>query len=127
MTTNRCIKNLLRLINLLQENSQNKCRSNDGCLKPYLGPTSEAICYNTRVITLYTKNGTLFTAPYFNNDNLEVNSSLFRVEKVNDDCVTLLILREENGTYLSTNNFITVNLNCVCAIKCIVDTVVENL
>lgn len=127
MATNRCIKNLLKLINLLQENSQNKIKNNDGCLKPYLGPTYEAICYNTRVITLYTKNGNLFTTTYLDENNIEVSSSLFRVEKVNDNCATLLILREENGTYLSTNNFITVNLNCVCAIKCIIDTVVENL
>lgn len=127
MATNRCIKNLLRFIHLLQENSENRCRFDEGCGKHFLGPHCNSICYNTRVINLYTRNGNLLTATYLDNNNLEASSSFFRVEKINDDCVTLLILRKDNGNYLSTNNFITVNLKCICAIKCIVDVVVENL
>ena len=36
MTTNRCIKNLLKLICLLQENSQDECCIEEGCTKPFL-------------------------------------------------------------------------------------------
>ncbi len=122
MKTNRCIKNLLKLICILQKNSENICPLEDGCSKPYLGPDINHICYNTRVITLYTKNGTLLST---NNDNY--NSSFFRVEKVFDDCVTLRVLELKDNCYISTNNFITVKLNCICAIKCIEDTIVSNL
>lgn len=127
MATNRCIKNLLKLICLLQQNSENKCCLEDGCTKPFLGPTKNNACYNTRVITLYTKNGTLFTSTYTDDHKNVQTSSLFRVEKVHDDCATLLILTEDYGTYLSTKQYITVNLKCICALKCISDVVVENL
>ena len=53
MKSNKCIRNLLKLINLLQNNSINNCSMNDGCTKPFLGPSINNICYNTRVITLY--------------------------------------------------------------------------
>ncbi len=126
MRTNHCIRNLLRLIHLLQENSVNTHCLEDGCTKPYLGPTINQICYNTRVITLYTKNGTLLSSNYIDNGNM-ISSSFFRVEKVFDDCVTLRVLAVDGDDYISTNSFITVNLGCICAIKCVVDTVVENL
>lgn len=126
MRRNHCIKNLLKLICLLQENSVNKHCLEDGCTKPYLGPTIDQICYNTRVITLYTKNGTLLSSNYDSNGNIGT-STLFRVEKVLDDCVTLRVLMMDNGNYVSTNSFITVNLSCICAIKCVVDVAVENL
>lgn len=127
MAGNKCIKNLLRLICLLQNNSENKCSMDDGCTKPFLGPTTTCICYNTRVITLYTKNGNLFTASYLDNNGIEQTSSSFRVESVNDNCATLLILNGADGNYLSTNNYVSINLGCICAIKCIRDVVVSNL
>lgn len=126
MGRNHCIKNLLKLICLLQENSVNKHCLEDGCTKPYLGPTIDQNCYNTRVITLYTKNGTLLSSSYDSNGCMGT-STLFRVEKVLDDCVTLRVLTTDNGNYVSTNSFITVNLGCICAIKCVVDVAVENL
>lgn len=127
MASNRCIKNLLKLICLLQNNSNNKCKLDDGCTRPFLGPSNNFYCYNTRVITLYTRNGSLFTTSYLDSDNNQVSSSLFRVAKVEDDMAVLLILTEDNNEYLSTNNYITVNLSCICAIKCIADVVVQNL
>ncbi len=127
MACNHCIKNLFKLINLLQQNSLNQCCLDDGCTKPYLGPTMNCICYNTRVITLYTKDGKIYTTTYFDDANISQSSSFFRVDKVHDDCVTLLILREENGNYTSTNQYITISLSCVCAVQCISDVVVENL
>ena len=44
MTTNRCIKNLLKLIALLQDNSKDDCCFEEGCTKPFLGPTINCIC-----------------------------------------------------------------------------------
>ena len=126
MKVNHCIRNLLRLICLLQENSVNKTCLEDGCIKPYLGPNINQICYNTRVITLYTKNGTLLSSNYLDNGNI-VDSSYFRVEKVLDNCVTLRVLAFDGENYISTNSFITVNLGCICAVKCVLDVVVDNL
>lgn len=127
MSGNNCIRNLLKLICLLQQNSINKCALDEGCVKPFLGPTIDNICYNTRIITLYRKDGELFTTTFTNSDNEVVTSSFFRVSSINDDCVTLLILENTEDTYSSTRQYITVNLNCICAVKCIEDVVVDNL
>lgn len=124
---NRCIKNLLKLICLLQKNSENKCSLEDGCTKPFLGPSMNNICYNTRVITLYNKDNSLFTSNYINESGYQEESSLFRVEKVFDNCATLLILRKENNEYCSTGQTVTVKLECICAIKCLEDVIVNNL
>lgn len=126
MRTNHCIRNLLKLIHLLQENSVNRTCLEDGCTRPYLGPNINQICYNTRVITLYTKNGTLLSSNYQDNGNM-ISSSFFRVEKVFDNCVTLRVLAKVDDHFISTNSFITVNLGCICAVKCVMDTVVSNL
>ena len=126
MKTNRCIKNLLTLINVLQKNSINRACLDDCCCKPFLGPTSNNDCYNTRVITLYNCQGNLFEASfYFNNELL--TSSTFRIQDIHDDCCTLLILFNNNGTYSSTGQFITIDLSCVCAVKCLGDVYVSNL
>lgn len=127
MTTNRCIKNLLKLICLLQDNSKDECFCDEGCTRPFLGPTINYICYNTRVITLYNKKGTLLTGSYLNSNGQSVVSSLFRVEHINDNCVTLRVLYKDNNNYIASNSFINVNLGCICAIQCIEDAVVSNL
>ena len=127
MTTNRCIKNLLKLIALLQDNSKDDCCFEEGCTKPFLGPTINCICYNTRVITLYNKKGTLLTGSYLNSNGQSEVSSLFRVEHINDNCVTLRVLYKDNNNYIASNSFINVNLGCICAIQCIEDAVVSNL
>ena len=117
MKNNNCILNLLKLIILLQNNSSDRYSCDSSCSKPYLGPSLNCICYNTRVITLYTKDGSLFTAPY----NSSNESSYFRVNNIDNNCVTLLILRRDGDSFFSTNEKITVNINCICAIKCITD------
>lgn len=126
METNNCIKNLLKLICVLQNNSKNLTCLDEGCTKPFLGPSVTDICYNTRVITLYNKQGTLFSANYFDNDVIN-SSSIFRVLNVTDDCCTLLILNNIDGEFFSTKQSITVKLSCICAVKCLEDAVVSNL
>jgi len=59
-------------------------------------------------------------------------SSVFRVEKVNDCCVTVRILApnpvvDEARRYISTNQFAKINLECVCVLQCLPDTIVENI
>lgn len=127
VSVNNCIKNLLKLICLLQKNSRNNCCLEDGCAKPFLGPINRGCCYNTRVITLYNKDGSIFNTNYIDNNGNTQNSSLFRVEKVFDNCATLLILQKIDNNYLSTKQTITVKLDCICAIHCIDDVIINCL
>ena len=57
-------------------------------------------------------------------------SSVFRVEKIENNCCTFRVLAENTDTtslypYVATNSFFTMNLNCVCALRCLPDTFVE--
>ena len=61
-------------------------------------------------------------------------SNVFRVEKVDGCCATFRVLANnpdttEAGTmpYVATNSFFTMNLDCVCALKCLNDTTVEGV
>lgn len=42
-------------------------------------------------------------------------------ESLDDCCCTCRILNYNNGQYTATNDFFTINLNCVSAIKCYSD------
>lgn len=96
MKENNCIRNLLKLICLLQNNSTDKC-------------------LNTRIISIYKRNGELLNIS---------NNTFFRVMNINKTCVTLLIL---NNDYTSTNQYFTIDIKCIGAIKCIIDTYIANL
>ena len=101
---NNCLLNLLKVISLLQENACiNNCNSLNNA-------------YNTRVVTLYRKDGSLINVPYSNG-----TSSYLRVSNINNNCITFLILRLDDDTYYSTSEYITININCICAVKCIED------
>lgn len=126
MKTNRCIKNLLLFINILQKNSVNRGCLDDCCNRPYLGPVISNDCYNTRVITLYNCQGSLFSVDYLFNNEL-VTSSTFRIQDIHDDCCTLLILNNENGTYSSTGQFVTIDISCIGAVKCLGDVQISCL
>lgn len=119
-----CLGKLLKVIDVLQKNANGNECFDESCTRPYLGSTPNIICFNTRPVTFYTKDGSLFTAN---------ESSVFRVESVNNCCVKCRILRPNPDTsdvtrkYLSTNEFITINLNCICAISCLDDIIIDNL
>ena len=119
---NNCIKNLLRLILLLQKNSVFDSCLESGCSRNYLGPSFNFICYNTRVITLYKKEGSLLILPYSSGE-----SSYFRVNDINGDCITLLLLRRDNDNFYSTRETVVINVNCICAVKCISDVSIDCL
>lgn len=120
---NCCIAKILKVIDVLQKNSNNDCL-NEGCDKPFLG-SNNFLNYNTRPITLYTRSGNLFSVEYYV-DNVLNTSSTFRVEGVKGCCAKLRILvPNENDGYNSTDEFVTVNLECFCVVRCLNDTFVE--
>ena len=121
-----CLAKILKVIDTLQKNIDNDCFPDEGCSRPYLGGISSSLCYNTRPVTLYLKNGELFSAVY---DAAGDTSTVFRVEHVKDCCARLRVLEavtaEGVTTYNSTNYFVEINLRCICALKCLDDIVLN--
>ena len=59
-------------------------------------------------------------------------SNIFRVEKLDGTCATFRVLAPNpqesccnSMPFTSTNSFFTMDLSCVCAIKCLNDTFVD--
>ena len=128
-----CMADILKVILLLQESV---C-GNDSCLQTcdrgFLGQNSLTF-YNTRPIILYTcgSNGTPLALPISRDPNETTTSSVFRVEKLDNCCATCRVLapNTDSGSvypYVATNSFFTIDLNCVCIIRCLDDTFVETL
>lgn len=106
-----CISDILNRIIHLQRNSYRSC-PNEGCDKPFLGPDNIE-CFNTRPISFYNcTTGNIWSVN---------NSTIFRLESIDDCCCTCRILNFADGVYTATNDFFTINLNCVSAIKCYSD------
>lgn len=125
-----CLSSILETIILLQ-NQDFECGGDfGGCDKPYLGPTPNVVCYNTRPINLYNcTTGNLWEFPYTLNGTTGT-STAFRVEEVDECCCTCRVLAPstdttDNSDFDATNDFFTINLNCVSAIKCLNDTYVD--
>ena len=128
-----CINDILNVINVLQNQAEKQDEIPSTCDRPFLCfPGGEnAFVYNTRPITLYTANNNLFEAPYTLGET-SGTSSIFRVEKVTKDTATLRVLAPNPDTtstfpYVSTDSFIIVNSSCVCALRCLNDTFVDNV
>ena len=129
-TCSSCISDILKKILLLQKQDFD----NDnfiGCDKPFLGPTTTNVCYNTRPIQLYIcANGNPWTFSYPSNSGNEEEtdntSSVLRVESLDDCCCTCRILYPNTeGQYMSTGQFVTIDLHCCGAIRCLSDTYVD--
>ena len=124
---NNCLANILKVINVLQNNAEEDCPNNNGCTRPFLGDFPTIVCFNTRLVTFYRCDNSLVTLPY-TLDGTTSTTSIFRVESVSDDSVTVLLLQDNgDGTYTNTNTFATINLGCICAIRCIGDTTIANV
>ena len=125
-----CFAKILKVIEILQNKNDDSMCCEGGSDRPLLGPSAELLCYNTRPVQFYIRNGNLFTANY-NNGEADVTSNIFRVEKVNNCCCKCRILALSNpddiNSIISTDNFITINLKCICAIKCLNDIVLEDI
>ncbi len=114
------IAEILEKIILLQRFDVN---TQAGCTKPILGEIS-GINANTRPINIYTCcNGTIWSMPYGDAEE----STVFRIESINENCATFRILESTEAGYTATNSYFTINLNCVSCITCLDDTLVTNL
>lgn len=131
-----CFARILKVIDLLQRNVEKIENIDDSCTRPFLGGCSlRNACFNTRPVTFYTCQNTLFTINYQDDEDSTIirSSSIFRVEKIDGCCVTVLILEENpdttdpNRPYVSTGQFATINLNCVCALQCLPDIIIDCL
>ena len=129
-----CFSKILNSIVTLQQNTDCQQDIDNSCMRPFLGTPANIECYNTRPVTFYGCNNNLITINYtITNEGTteEGTSSVFRVERVDDDTVLVNILMENpdttqtNRPYVTTNNTAIINLNCVCAIKCLNDTIVN--
>lgn len=122
-----CISDILEKILVLQKQDFS-CDNYVGCDKPYLGPTANNICYNTRPIQLYICcNGNPWSFNYTSEEGSTAVSSILRVEALDECCCTcrILALDTTTGNYTSTGEFVTIDLNCCGAIRCFSDTYVD--
>lgn len=126
-----CLNNILEVINVLQCQAEKIDDIPNTCDRPFLGNSTNqnTFVFNTRPITLYTSNNTLIEAPYTLTDQTGA-SSVFRVEKTDNQTATLRVLAPNPDTtsifpYVKTNSFIIINCNCICAIQCLQDTFID--
>lgn len=136
----KCIAEILTVINVLQQNA-NCCGDTclETCDRGFLGCGTTTLGCNTRPVVLYTccGNGTPWSMPTTKENVICGNegvtcSNVFRVEKIDGCCATFRVLADNPDTtsiypYVTTNSFFTMNLNCVCALRCLQDTFVECL
>ena len=124
-----CIADILETIIKLQNRSEKFDCFNEGCDKPFLGPTPSTICYNTRPVNFFRcSDGGQWVLPYTLNGTTSV-SGVFRAENIDGCCCTCRILAPNPDTtqvdlypYVPTESFVTINLSCVGALKCLPDT-----
>lgn len=128
----RCIAEILTVINILQQNAECGDACLDTCDRGFLGCCASSVNCNTRPIMLYTccGNGVAWSMPISKDPNETVTSNIFRVEKIDGCCATFRVLVSNTGDdnsypFSATNSFFTMNLNCICALRCLQDTYVD--
>ena len=131
----------MQVINILQDNAECSESCLDTCDRGFLGVSVASVTLNTRPIMLYTcaGNGTPWSMPTTRADVTCADtgitcSNVFRVEKVDGCCATFRVLADNPDTaeaatipYIATNSFFTMNLSCVCALRCLNDTFIEGI
>ena len=126
---NNCIADILKVIIILQKGSECQDNALDSCDRAYLGREIALTQYNTRPVVLYIGGTTTpLTIPISKSPNETNTTTIFRVEKMDECCATCraLIVNDDN-TYTSTNSFCTININCICCIRCLDDVFIENV
>jgi len=121
-----CIAEVLQKILLLQKQNFNN-ESYVGCDKPFLGPTITSVCYNTRPIQLYNCcTGNPWSFSYTSGETTETINT-FRIEALDECCCTCRLLSNDTttGNYTNTGEFVTIDLKCCGAIRCLPDTSIE--
>lgn len=131
---NNCIAEILEVILLLQRNTDCGESCLESCDRGFLGCGNSSCSCNTRPIMLYTcgNGSTAFAMPISKAFNEETTSTVFRIEKLDCNCATFRVLtpNTDDATnqlqpFITTNSFFTINLNCVCAIRCLQDTYID--
>jgi hypothetical protein len=132
-----CIAEILRVISVLQ---QNACGDSclDSCDRPMLGGGPTCLICNTRPVMIYTCGGgnEPWSMPITKDSTAvctgesDTCSVVFRVEKVDGNCCTFRVLQDNPDTtslypYVSTNSVFTINLDCICVLRCLTDTYVD--
>lgn len=129
----RCISEILTIINILQQNAECGDACLDTCDRGFLGCNASAVSCNTRPIMLYTcsGNGVAWSMPVSKDPNETTTSNVFRIEKIDGCCATFRVLVPSTDTttfpFESTNSFFTMNLNCVCSLRCLQDTFIDTI
>jgi len=132
-TANNCIYEILKTILVLQREADVTDCCLDTCDKKCLGCTPSVCFFNTRPITLYTCGccNTQLQIPVSKLPNETTTSNVFRIEKLDDNCATFRVLiptvEDDIVSYTSTNSFFTINLDCICVLKCLADTFIDTL
>lgn len=128
---NSCISEILQVILMLQENAGG---CGDACLetcdRAFLGCGITCCSCNTRPIQLYTccLGNTPLSFPISKTIGETITSSVFRIEKLDGNCATFRVLDvNEDNSLSSTNSFFTINLNCVCSLRCLNDTFIDSI
>ncbi len=121
-----CLASVLETILALQQRSDCDERP-EGCNKPFLGNRHNNNL-NTRPFNLYSCcNNVLLKFPC-TVDGMTIESSVFRIENLNDNCATCRILApnpdcdDREHPFVSTEDFVTINLSCCGVLKCLDDT-----
>lgn len=134
-----CIAEILTIINVLQRNAECSESCLDTCDRGALGCSATTLGCNTRPVILYTccGNGTPWSMPTTREnvvcgDEGVVCSNVFRVEKIDGCCATFRVLADNPDPteattipYVATNSFFTMDLSCLCVLRCLPDTFVE--
>ena len=128
-----CYAEVLETILALQVREE-KIDCIGGCQKPFLGSSPDGCFFNTRPITLYCCCADRrWTFPATVNGR-EVPCDVFRIENLNNCCATFRCLvpntcndTHDNGDFMATEDFFTIDLACVSALKCLEDTRVAGL
>jgi hypothetical protein len=137
------LRDILKVILLLQEKACERLDVLNTCDKPFLGPCTKPIKCNTRPVMLFTKCGTPWEIPF---DGQSRTSTVFRLEKLDDCIATFRVLKpvcpqantisdsldisnvtRKQKKFVATDAFFTINIDCICAIKCLKDTFVEDV
>ncbi len=109
---------ILELINNLQKSTTGiDSNLNNSCSNPILGLNNNLLA-NTRPIMFYLCNNEPLSINFEGNEN---STTIFRIEDVNNNLVTIRLLSQEDSTITSSNEFATININCIAAIRCLQD------
>ena len=132
-TCDNCIADILKVILLLQQSVCNNDTCLQTCDRGFLGQNCTTFC-NTRPIVLYTcgSNGVPLALPISRDPAVTETSSVFRLEKLDGCCATCRVLAPNADTtsvfpYVATDSFFTIDLSCVCILRCLDDTFVDTL